>query len=171
MAKAYGPDRMLEKYQRPHSDVVKMVETMRSSGNYTTVERTSAGGIFAIEKGKARHKAEEIEAGRHMADKGYHVTLKDETGFVKTPDGKIFSFTFEQRTPQSNSARSVLKALEHARAKPADVAVIYDKYAVYNRKIVEQGISLYEEYIKNYRFKRIIIISKAGNVYEHKHNG
>lgn len=170
MAKAHGADRMLEKYQRPHSDVVAIVEKMTMSGKYSTVERTSTGGIFAIEKGKAKHKAEEIEAGRFMAEKGYHVTLKDETGFVKTPDGELFSFTFEQRAPQSNSARSVRKALEHARLKPADVAVIYDKHAVYNRKIVEQGISLYEEYIKNYRFKRIIVISKAGNVYEHKHD-
>ncbi len=172
MAKDYGADRMVEKYAQPFDEVRKQVEEMKSSGNYSTVEMTNNGGIFAVEKGKARHKPEEIEAGRHMAKAGYHVTLKDETGYTKTPDGYVYSFAFEQKTPNVDigGARSVLKAMEHARRKPADVVVIYDKHSVYHRNIIDAGISLYERHISNYRFKRIIVISKSGNVYEHSHN-
>lgn len=169
MAKDYGGDRMVEQYAQPYADVKKKVEDMKASGKYDTVEMTSNGGIFAIEKGKARHKPEEIEAGRHMANAGYQVTLKDETGVTKTPDGHIYSFSFEQRTPTTKGARSVMKALEHAKSKPADIAVIYDKHYVYHRQTIEQGLSLYEQF-NNYRFKRIIVISKSGQVYEHSHN-
>lgn len=169
MAKDYGADRMVEKYAQPFDEVRKQVEEMKSSGKYSTVEMTNNGGIFAIENGKARHKLEEIEAGRHMAKAGYHVTLKDETGYTKTPDGYVYSFAFEQKTPNVGGAYSVRKALGHARLKGADVAVIYDKHSVYHRNVIENGISLFEE--KNtYRFKRIIVVSKSGNVYEHSHN-
>lgn len=170
MVKRYGPDRLVEQYHMPFAEVGKTVAKMKASGKYSEVEQTSNGGIFAIENGKARHKADEIAAGKHMANAGYHVTLKDETGMVKTPDGHVFSFTYEQKTPSAGGAKSVLKALEHARKKPADVAVLYDKHAVYNRKVVEHGIRLYEQLIDNHKFKRIIVISKSGNVYEHSHN-
>lgn len=170
MSKEYGADRLVDKYRQPHADVVRKAAAMRASGRYSIVEKTSAGGIFAVEDGKARHKADELEAGRHMAKAGYHITLKDETGDVKTPDGYVFSFTYEQRTPtKAGGAHSVVKSLEHAKTKPADVAVIYDRNHVYNRKIVEQGIELYEKH-NTYRFKRVIVISKSGNVYEHSHN-
>lgn len=169
MAKDYGADRMVEKYAQPFDAVKKQVEEMKASGKYSTVEMTNNGGIFAIENGKARHKLEEIEAGRHMAKSGYHVTLKDETGYTKTPDGYVYSFSFEQRTPNTDGARSVMKSLEHAKTKSSDVAVIYDKYHKYNRNTIEKGLSVYEQYNK-YRLKRIIVISKSGNVYEHSHN-
>lgn len=169
MAKDYGGDRMVEQHAQPYADVKKKVEEMRASGKYSEVEMTSNGGIYAVEKGKARHKPEEKEAAKHMAKAGYQVTLKDETGDVKTPDGHLYSFTFEQRTPTTKGARSVMKALEHAKSKPAEIAVIYDKHYVYHRETIEQGLSLYEQF-NSYRFKRIIVISKSGNVYEHSHN-
>ena len=167
MGKEFGSDRLVDKYRQPHAEVARKVAEMKASGNYSVVEKTTAGGIFAIENGKARHKPDEIEAGRHMAEAGYHVTLKDETGSVKTPDGHVFSFTYEQRTPAKGGA-SFKKAIEHASDKRAEVAVIYDKNGIYHRKDVENGIKQYE-YHKKYRFKRILVISKSGNVYEHSH--
>ncbi|MBP5664349.1 MAG: hypothetical protein J6X16_08790 [Bacteroidales bacterium] len=169
MSKDYGGDRMVEQMSQPYADVKKKVEEMKASGKYSEVEMTSTGGIYAVEKGKAHHKPEEKEAAKHMAKAGYQVTLKDETGDVKTPDGYVYSFTFEQRTANVGGARSVMKALEHAKKKTADVAVIYDKHYVYHRDTIEHGLSLYEHY-NSYRFKRIIVISKSGNVYEHSHN-
>lgn len=170
MSKEFGTDRLVDKYRQPHAEVARKVAGMRASGNYSVVERTPAGGIFAIENGKARHKPDEMEAGRHMANAGYQVTLKDETGDVRTPDGHVFSFTYEQRTPtKAGGAHSVVKSMEHAKKKPAEVAVIYDKHHVYNRTIIEHGIELFERH-NRYRFKRVIVISKSGNVYEHSHN-
>lgn len=168
MSKEYGADRLVDKYRQPHAEVARKVAEMKASGNYSVVEKTTAGGIFAIEKGKARHKSDEIEAGRYMAEAGYHVTLKDETGDVQTPDGYVFSFTYEQRTPQKGGA-SFKKALDHAAEKRTDVAVVYDKHYNYHRLDVENGIKQFE-YYRHHRFKRIIVISKSGNVYEHSHN-
>lgn len=168
MAKDYGGDRMVEQYAQPYADVKKKVEEMKDSGKYSEVEMTSNGGIYAVEKGKARHKPEEKEAAKHMAKAGYQVTLKDETGDVKTPDGYVYSFSFEQRTPTKGGV-TFKRALDHAAKKQADVAVVYDKHYVYHRQDVESGIKQFE-YHSSYRFKRIIVISKSGNVYEHSHN-
>ena len=53
---------------------------MRDSGRYSSVEMGKGGGWIAIEKSTARHKPEELEAARILADKGYKVTLKNEAG-------------------------------------------------------------------------------------------
>ena len=50
-----------------------------------------------------------------------------------------------------------------------DVAVIYDKHHSYHAKHIEAGIAQFELY-GIFRYKRIIVISKSGNVYEHFHN-
>lgn len=166
--KDYGADRMVEQYRQSDSEIAAKVKEMKESGKYSVVEKTSNGGVFAIENGKARHKPEEIEAGKYMAKAGYQVTLKDETGDVRTPDGYIYSFSFEQRTPTKGGV-SFKYALAHAASKMANVAVVYDKNQVYHRQDVENGIKQYEHY-RNYRFDRIIVVSKSGNVYEHSHN-
>lgn len=82
---------------------------------------------------------------------------------VKTPDGYLFNVSFEQRAPQVGGAKSFSNSLEHAKSKRADIAVVYDRNKVYNRKEVEDGIRRYEQY-NAYRFKRIIVVSARGNV-------
>lgn len=168
MAKDFGEDRMVEQYRQSSADVAAKAKEMRDSGLYSEVTTTKDGGIFAIEKGKAKHKPEEIEAGKYMAKAGYQVTLKDETGYVTTPDGFVYSFTYEQRTP-TKGGKSFKYALDHAEKKGAKVAVIYDKHQVYHRQDVENGIKQFGNH-KKYRFERIIVVSKSGNVYEHSHN-
>ncbi len=146
------------------------VAVMRSSGLYSSVDMAKNGtGWVAIEKGNARHKPEEIEAAHHLADKGYKVTLGDETGSVTVPDGRIFSATFEQRTPNARGPKGVNKALEHAKKKRANIAVIYDKNRLYDRRIVEGGIRLYEAHNK-FRFQKIIVVGSSGSVHVHTHN-
>ena len=170
MAKDYGADRKLSPGSDAYVARQKEADEMRASGKYSSVEfDKKTGGIMAVEKGKARHKPEEKEAAEHMMHSGYRVVLKDETGEVRTPDGYIGHFTYEQRTPNVGTAKTVSKAMEHAKSKGADVAVVYDKHAVYHRQTIEHGIRHYEQH-NSYRLKRIIVISKAGNVYEHVHN-
>ena len=145
------------------------VEAMRASGRYSSVEIGRGGGWLAIERSTARHKSEELEAARILADKGYKVTLKDEGGQVRTPDGRIFSTSFEQRTPTKDGANTIRNALFHARNKGADVAVIYSKNHAFTRESVENGIKLYEQ-SHDYRFKRIIVVANNGNVHRYRHN-
>lgn len=145
---------------------------MRKSGKYSSVEMGKGGGYVAIEKSTARHKPEEIEAARILADKGYKVILKDEaTGLhgVKTPDGYLFKASFEQRTPTKDGANTIRNALFHARNKGADIAVIYSRNHAFSRGSVENGIRLYEQ-SHDYRFKMIIVVADNGNIHRHKHN-
>lgn len=169
MAKTSGGVRT---YRQGSSTYLKRqaeVEAMRASGKYSSIEMSKGGGYVAIEKSTARHMPEELEAARILADKGYKVTLKDEGGQVRTPDGYLFSASFEQRTPMGTSVHNSKNSLEHARNKGADMALIYDKYHVYHRSTVENGLRQYEAH-NDYRFKRIIVIANDRKIHRHKHN-
>lgn len=170
MAKSAGGVRNVAAGSTAYNNRVKEVAEMRASGRYSSVEMAENGtGWVAIEKGNARHKPEEIEAAHHLADKGYKVTLGDETGSVTVPDGRIFSATFEQKTPEAKGSKGVNKALEHAKKKRADIAVIYDKHRLYDRRTVEDGIRHYETH-NRFRFQKIIVVGSSGNVHVHTHN-
>lgn len=137
MVKSSGGVRNVPVGSSAYNNRLAEVAAMRASGRYSSVEMSENGtGWIAIEKGKAKHKPEEIEAARHLANKGYKITLGDETGSVTVPDGKLFSATFEQKTPEAGGSKGINKALEHAKKKDADIAVIYDKHRTYNRNEV-----------------------------------
>lgn len=169
MAKTSGGVRT---YQRSTSTYRKRqaeVEAMRASGKYSSVEMGKGGGYVAIEKSTARHKPEELEAARILANKGYKVILKNESGMSKTPDGYLFSASFEQRTPQGNSIKNIRASLYHGRDKKVDIPVLYMKGNGHTRKSVEDGIRYFESSSK-YRFKEIIVVTQDGKIHRHKHD-
>lgn len=174
MPKTSGGTRMVSPGTREYKGRVAEVAMLRATGLYSSVEFfPDGGGYVAIEKSPARHKAEEIEVANALANSGYKVTLSNEAGQVKTPDGYAFTMSYEQRTPTSRGAKSVKNAMDHAMEKYAKVALIYDKHKNYHRDTIEAGIKEFEKYhSKNwrYRFKRIIVVSSSGKVYEHTHN-
>ncbi|MBQ9312187.1 MAG: hypothetical protein IJ213_03975 [Bacteroidales bacterium] len=169
MAKVSGGTRVLKRGSREYNKRKEEVYQMQKSGKYSSVKMTDRGGYVAIEKSRAKHKAEEIEAAEILANKGYKVILKDEAGDVRTPDGYLFKVSFEQRTPQGDGFKNVNNCLKHARDKRVEISVIYDKYHKYHRKDIEKGLQYYES-ISGYRFKEIIVIAQDGKIYKHEHN-
>jgi len=172
MAKMSGGVRNVSAGGAAHNNRIAEVARMRASGKYSSVEMAEKGtGWVAIEKSTAKHKPEEIEAARHLANKGYKVTLTSEAGNKVVKDGDLFTASFEQRTPTAKGAKGVNNALEHAKKKGTDVAVIFDKHRTYNLSEIEAGIRLYESFSNNkHRFKKIIVIGSTGNVHVHRHN-
>jgi len=174
MAKTSGGVRTLKTGSREYSTRELEVIKMREIGLYSSVEFSKKGGGYvAVEKSTMKHKPEELEAAGFLADKGYKVTLKDEAGEFKTPDGKIFSYFFEQHTPSidKNSAKHFSNSLEHAKVKKADIALVYMKTSGHTKKSVIDGIKEYESHKTNiHRFKQIIIVTKDGRVHKHRHN-
>lgn len=172
MAKTSGGVRT---YRQGSSTYLKRqaeVEAMRASGKYSSIEMSKGGGYVAIEKSTARHMPEELEAARILADKGYKVTLKNEAGLgykVKTPDGYLFTASFEQRTPKGNTNINIRSSLYHVRDKKADIPVLYMKGNGHTRQSVENGIRAFESASK-YRFKQIIVVTEDGRIHRHKHN-
>ena len=176
MTKQYGPDRLLEQFRKPQSEIEATVAEMRKTGKYSIVRATDNGGLLAVEMSSFMHKLVEIEAAEFLAEAGYHVVLKNEMGQIITPDGYIYKFSYEQKTPHppaqegiGDGRRAIVKAMEHAKKKRADVVVIYDKYNLFHRSDIEKGIMAYED-LNKYRLKRVIVVSSYGNVYEHSHN-
>ena len=172
MAKTAGGVRNYRQGTSTYRKRLAEVYAMRASGEYSSVEMGKGGGWLAIEKSTARHKPEELEAARILADKGYKVTLKNEAGLglnIKTPDGYLFSASFEQRTPTKDGANTIRNALFHAREKKADIALIYSKGHAFTRESVEKGIRLYED-ASEYRFKNIIVVADNGHIHRHRHN-
>lgn len=129
---------------------------------------------------------EEIEAAKAMADHGIIVimekegdpmraTAKDAKGNFKFSEGKlsIEKLSYEQSTRDSlkiPAQKSVKKALEHARDKASQMAVIYDRGGVFHRADIQAGIRYYESFKNNtHRFKAILVIDRNRNVYEWNH--
>lgn len=171
--KEVGGSRVLKngsaEYRRRENEVIEMLK----SGRYSSVVMTNKGGYVAIENSTMAHKPEELEAAQILADKGYKVILKDEGSTEgKTPDGYVFSLSYEQRTPRGGTADNFKKALSHAASKPGtQVAVVYMKqgYSQHTRQSVEDGIKLFEQHSKK-RFQKIIVVSDNGHIHRHIHN-
>ena len=109
MAKTSGGVRTYRQGTSTYQKRKAEAEAMRASGRYSSVEFRDSGGYVAIEKSKMKHRPEELEAASILANKGYKVILKDETGSdigIKTPDGYLFSVSFEQRTPTRDSKKN-----------------------------------------------------------------
>lgn len=170
MGKTSGGNRILKTGSREYRRRGKEVEEMLASGKYSSVSLSvKGGGYVAIEKSPAKHKPEEIEAATILANRGYKVILKNEAGQTRTPDGELFSISFEQRTLIKNAPTTIRNALFHAQEKGADIAVIYSKGKMLSRKSIEGGIKLYED-LGKYRFKMVIIVSDRGKIHRYKHN-
>lgn len=167
MAKTSGGVRKLKAGSREFRKRENEIAELLATGEYSSITMSdSGGGYVAIEKSIMKHKPEEIEAATILANNGYKVKLKDEAGQATTPDGEIFKISFEQSTPESAPTH---KALEHAKDKKAKIAVIYDKYHIYHRENIDNGIKRYEFYNK-YRFEQIIVVTKDGKIHKHRHN-
>lgn len=172
MAKTSGGIRTYNQGTSTYRKRQEEVETMRRSGRYSSVTMGKGGGYVAIEKSTMKHKKEEIEVAGILANKGYKVILKNESGSdlkIKTPDGYLFNASFEQKTPTGNTSTNIKSALYHARDKKADIPVIYMKGGGHTRQTVEEGIHDFEK-VSKYRFKRIIIVTEDGRIHKHRHN-
>lgn len=175
MVQVKGGVRNVSRTSKAYQNRLREVEKMRASGKYSSVEMPRNGtGWVAIEKSRMKHTSDEIEAAFYMAKAGYKVTLKSEEGHAVTPDGFLFSFAYEQKTPHIKTEKGIIKALGHAKSKERsglriDIAVIYDKFDNYSGKDVEDGIRAFEKLNKK-RFRGIIFITKTGRVFVHRHN-
>lgn len=169
MAKTSGGVRTYKRGSSTYRKRQAEVEAMRQSGKYSSVEMGKGGGYVAIENSTARHKPEEIEAARILANKGYKVTLKNESGSERTVDGYLFTASFEQRTPKGGSVFNLKRSLEHAEQKRADIAVLYMKGSNHTRQSVEAGIREFEGK-RGYRFREMIVVTENGRIHRHKHN-
>lgn len=148
---------------------------------------SDTGAYVLFEEGHKYHN-EEIEAAIAMADHGIivkltseggkdNITAKNSKGNNKYSEGKvgIEELIYEQSTrdvqPKAGDAhKAVNKALEHAKKKGSDVAVIYDRHGYFHRDNIQSGIKEYEKHQSNrHRFKSILIISQDRRVYEWTH--
>lgn len=177
MFKLSGGSRTLTGGSREYSRREVEFNQLRNSGRYSSGYFSDKGGGYVlVERSSMPHEKDEIEAAMYLADKGYIVTLMDESNKdrgskVKTPDGKVFEATFEQRTPDGsqNTPENIRSALRHGRDKRSDMVVIYQKHGRHSRQAVEQGIRMYEQQSRH-RFQQIMIVTRDGRIHRHKHN-
>lgn len=165
MVKLSGGARMLKGGSREYNSRQTEFNQLRQSGQYSDgYFSEKGGGYYLIERSNASHKPEEIEAARFLADKGYKVTLKDEAGSVRTPDGYVFSTAFEQSSPKGDSVNNFKNALEHARDKPgAQAAVVYMKDAGHSKTTIAQAIKKYSGH--NSKRLKVFVVTKDGRIH------
>ncbi len=165
MVKLSGGSRSLKGGSREYSRREVEFHQLMNSGRYSSgYFSDKGGGYYIVENSRAKHKPEELEAARFMADKGYIVTLTDEAGSVKTPDGKIFRASFEQSTPEGDSVNNFNKCLNHAKEKPdATAAVVYQKKGRHTKETIRQAIKSYSEH--NNKKLDVYVITRDGRIH------
>lgn len=165
MAKLSGGSRSLKGGSREYSRREAEFNQLMRSGHYSLgYFSQKGGGYYLVEKSQAAHKPEEIDAARFMTDKGYKITLKDEAGDVRTPDGYVFSAAFEQSSPKGDTANNFKNCLEHARDKPgASTAVVYMRDAKHTKATVMAGIERYRQH--NSKQLRVYVVTKDGRIH------
>lgn len=189
MGKTYGGLRVVSTVQKgSYEQHAAEFRALLATGKYDIDKSylSDTGAYVLFEKGHEYH-TDEIEAAKAMADFGIIVKLEkegdparataiDARGNPQFSEGKlsIEELSYEQSTRESlttTAERSVKKALEHAKKKGSEVAVIYDKGGVFHRSDIQAGIKSYESFPNNsHRFKAILVIDKHRNVYEWTHD-
>lgn len=104
------------------------------------------------------------EVAHFLADKGYKVTLKDEAGRIRTPDGYIFKAGFEQASSKEDSVNNFNKCLSHAKSKPGATAdVVYMKSSTHSKGTIKKAIDIYSQH--NTKRLDLYVITKNGRIH------
>lgn len=155
-------------YQNRLREYTAKMASVGYSDGYFSKE---SGGFYVVVKSNYPHKKEELEAARILADKGYKVYLQDEVGSVSKGDGLIFTFSYEQSTPdKAVGGHGFKKCLGHAKSKRVQIALIYDKNGRFTDSDINAGILEFEKYNATYRFSRIIVIDRKNRINNYYHN-
>lgn len=187
MGKGSGGTLVITPYKGTVERARERFSGMIASGEYDVARSylSPSGGSLLFSKEHNIVK-EEIEAGRILADKGYEVVLTPEgtadsvlkmskRGGYRFPEGTISLVSFEQKTPNpgkrddAGRAQNVKKALDHAAAKGAEIALIYDKNKALHRQDIGTGMGLFEKR-SDYRFKAVVTINAKGEIHEWYHD-
>ena len=198
MSKASGSTRMLTPKQRQmdkarneYNEIISRPSVDASLSYFS--EQTGARAIFMIGHNHTSTVADseaELEVARAIANSGIDVILTPEgSGYEmyatavkhkanglevhKYSEGKIASYTFEQKTPTeitSSAENSIRLAINHANDKHAQIALIYDKHNLFHRQDIEKGMQLYQSRHKVWKtkgVKAVVVVSSSKKVYEH----
>lgn len=145
---------------------------------------SSSGAYVAYMKGHNYHE-EEIEVAKALADTGLNVVLTPEGdgyeiyatnfsgGTYKYSEGTVSQFTFEQKTPdhiENTAKQTVRSAIKHANTKRSQIALIYDRYSLFSRDNIEEGMKYYQQHDNAWRkkVKAILVVNSKREVWEHQ---
>lgn len=143
---------------------------------------SSTGGFLLYTKSRTMDNME-YNAATLMAVKGYQMTMTPEGGkenvliMVKgNPrygDGRIAVTSYEQRSPKAASEATARvtaeNAINHARKKGADIAVIFDFDRSFKLTDIQHATTHYEKKYRDAKYnsvKALIVVSGSGNVHE-----
>lgn len=140
------------------------------------------GGYLLYAKGRKMDNME-YNAATILAMNGYQVKMTPEggdsykltviNGNPRYGDGLITITPYEQRSPkaisEATARRTVENAINHARKKGAEIALIYDYSRSFTKNDIKHGAEHFERTYKDYQYqsvKTIIVVSGSGNVHE-----
>lgn len=125
----------------------------------------------------------EYNAATFMAMKGMQITMTPEgrdgyaltvvNGKPKYGDGKVSITSYEQRSPkaisEATARKTVENAINHARKKGAEIAVVFDYSRSFKVQDIKHGAEHYERNHADTKYKSVktvIVVSGSGNVHE-----
>ena len=187
MAKANGSTRLVQPTAASRAANLADFNAKMATGKYEVglSSISSATGAYVAYMTGHQYHIEEMEAAKHLADNGFNVELTPEGdgyemyatnfsgGTHKYSEGTVSLLTFEQKTPdhiENTLKQTVRGAIKHANTKRSQIALIYDRYSLFHRKDIEDGMKWYQKKDKAWRkkVKAVIVVNSKGEVYEHR---
>lgn len=187
MAKASGSTRIVQPSTAGKASNLADFNSRMSTGLYDVSKSSisATSGAYVAYMTGHNYFPEETEAARFLANAGFNVVLTPEgdgyeiyatnvkKGKHKYSEGTVSQITFEQATPKSivDTAETTIKgAIKHANKKRSNIALIYDKYSLFHREDIENGMKAYQKSDKAWqkKVKAVLVVNSKGEVWEHQ---
>ncbi len=145
---------------------------LMNSGNY---DRDNSyfdrSGGFMVVHNEHNINADELDAGRKLAQKGYKVYLDSEHSTIsggKTKDGKLYQSPMDMKSITTAGENTIKTAMEKASRQGAETVVLIQQTEAMTREYVDAQVAKFKEKAParaRARIKHVIVVGLSGNIH------
>lgn len=183
MAKASGSTKMIKPIPVSTKTLHGIFNEFLNTGLYDRSKsfvNDTKGAYYLQAKGREPDENEKM-AAMYFVERGISVAITPEgnmryanatkpDGTPKFADGLFSVHVYEQKTMEKETTKIVnnyKKGIQHAVDKKAEIAFIFDRYGKGHRNQVEQAMKEYRLPAWGKLPKRVVVMNKDGDYFEH----
>lgn len=145
---------------------------LMSSGNYDRENSYfDKSGGFLVVHNEHNLNADELDAGRKLAHKGYKVYLDSEHSTIsggKTKDGRIYRSPMDIKSITKTGENTIKNAMEKASKQGAETIVLFQRNLGMTRKYVDEQVRKFINKSPGRakdKIKHVIVVGMNGNIH------
>lgn len=147
---------------------------LMSSGDYDKANSyyDPSGGFMVVHKDH-NINADELDAGKKLARKGYKVYLDSERSTItggKTKDGRLYKSPMDIKAINTAGNNTIKNAMEKASRQGAETVILVQRTTAMTRKYVDEQVDNFKKLspaLAKANIKHVIVVGISGNVHRH----